>query len=194
MKVADAMAFLSTLSATAEVDVTLRDLGSAKTDAERARDYRLRKKDASRRHVTVRDGGGKGEVCLGSEKEAEKSGEETGNGSNLTGGSRGNVTAIVTASRDARRPKGWTRVPVEWQPNDAHCAIARERNVDFDLELSKFRDHDFARPKRDADATFRNWLRNAQPSRTSVTHYKSAGTLQLERAARLAEEQRKALA
>jgi hypothetical protein len=55
----------------------------------------------------------------------------------------------------------WRRVPEAWQPNDAQRKLATELGVNVELELAKFRDHEFAKPKTDADAAFRTWLRNA---------------------------------
>jgi hypothetical protein len=55
-------------------------------------------------------------------------------------------------------------VPEAWQPSPEHRQIARDLRIPFDLELAKFRDHEFTVPKRDPDATFRNWIRNAKPS------------------------------
>lgn len=59
------------------------------------------------------------------------------------------------------RGKTWRRVPVDWAPNDTHRALARELGVNFELELAKFRDHEFERPRSDADLTFKNWIRTA---------------------------------
>jgi hypothetical protein len=39
--------------------------------------------------------------------------------------------------------------------------LAGTLGVDLAGELAKFRDHEFAKPKTDADAAFRTWLRNA---------------------------------
>jgi hypothetical protein len=64
-------------------------------------------------------------------------------------------------ARAGQRPATWFRVPAGWEPNDEHRRIAAERRVDFQDELERFKDFDFERPKRDADATFRNWLRNS---------------------------------
>jgi hypothetical protein len=57
-------------------------------------------------------------------------------------------------------------VPEGWQPSDQHRQIASECCVPFELELAKFRDHEFSTPKHDPDATFRNWLRNARPAKS----------------------------
>jgi hypothetical protein len=56
----------------------------------------------------------------------------------------------------------WRVVPEDWQPTDEHREIAAARGVDFDLELAKFRDHEFKDPKSNANAAFRNWLRGAR--------------------------------
>lgn len=74
--------------------------------------------------------------------------------------------ATVEPDSEPKRKRGRKgKPPADWQPTDAHRAIARERGVDFELELAKFRDHEFATPKSDYDATFRNWLRSATPQR-----------------------------
>ncbi len=75
-------------------------------------------------------------------------------------------SARVAAKRVARRR--WTRVPEGFEPTAEHELIAAERGVDLRGELAQFRDHEFARPKSDADATFRNWLRKALPVRNGV--------------------------
>jgi hypothetical protein len=68
--------------------------------------------------------------------------------------------------RKAPKQARWRVVPEEFEPTDEHRRIARERGLDFNLELAKFRDHEFDKPKSDPHATFRNWLRNATPPRT----------------------------
>jgi len=52
-------------------------------------------------------------------------------------------------------------VPASWEPNDKHRALARKHGVDFELELEKFRDHEFKEPKTKADLAFNRWLRTA---------------------------------
>lgn len=42
--------------------------------------------------------------------------------------------------------------------------MATALGVDLELEMAKFRDHQFRDPRTDPDATFRNWLRNARPT------------------------------
>lgn len=65
----------------------------------------------------------------------------------------------VGAPKSKRR---WRRCPADWAPTEEHRQLARERGVDFETELAKFRDHEFATGKSDANGTFRNWLRNAR--------------------------------
>lgn len=67
--------------------------------------------------------------------------------------------------RERARVKAWRRVPADWGPTHQHRELARERGVDFELELGKFRDHDFKTPKRDANAAFRNWLKSPYADR-----------------------------
>lgn len=75
-----------------------------------------------------------------------------------TGGAR------ETAKSRKAPARRWRRVPESWEPTVDHRQIASNLRLDFALELAKFRDHEFANPKQDADATFRNWLRAAKPA------------------------------
>lgn len=79
----------------------------------------------------------------------------------------GSTTEPDSDPKPKRGRKG--KPPADWQPTDAHRAIASERGVDFSLEVAKFRDHEFATPRSDYDAAFRNWLRSATPQRRSGT-------------------------
>jgi len=63
-------------------------------------------------------------------------------------------------SEQPRVPR-WRRVPDGFQPTTAHQALAATLGVNLDVELAKFRDHEYRDPKSDADAAFRTWLRNA---------------------------------
>ena len=67
------------------------------------------------------------------------------------------------AGKPARRA---TQLPDEWRPSAAHSDLATERGVDLDEEAAKFRDWCAANgaTKKDWEATFRNWIRNARPS------------------------------
>lgn len=96
VKVSKALELLSTLPPDAAVKVTLElvdELAAPMTDAERAREYRKRKRSSVTENVTFRDGGVRGGSKQGSEKEAEKKGE---NGSTQQVDLGATVTKIVT--------------------------------------------------------------------------------------------------
>ncbi len=76
------------------------------------------------------------------------------------------------APKPAKSPR-WRRVPADWVPNETDLAKARELGVNVELELERFRDHEFDKPKSDADATFRNW------TRTALERSRSGGQLRL---------------
>lgn len=65
-------------------------------------------------------------------------------------------------ARAKGRPARWRRAPGDFAPGDKHRKLAASLGVDFELELAKFRDHEFDKPKSDADRSFSNWLRNAK--------------------------------
>lgn len=65
-----------------------------------------------------------------------------------------------SAVRGRRAPSGFTA-------DHTHEAIAAERGIDLAAELARFADHEFATAKSDWAATFRNWLRRAQPTALS---------------------------
>jgi hypothetical protein len=97
----------------------------------------------------------------------------------------------VGAAKPKRR---WRRCPAEWTPTDEHRQLARERGVDFETELAKFRDHEFATGKSDANGTFRNWLRNARTTALALPTRQAPGSnfdRLAARAVRLAEEEKR---
>ncbi len=51
------------------------------------------------------------------------------------------------------------RVPDSWQPNDGHRELARRYGRNLELELARFRDHEWKEARLDWSAAFRNWLR-----------------------------------
>lgn len=97
------------------------------------------------------------------------------------------------------RAKRWRRVPDDWQPKDSHRDLARREGVDLERECASFRDHEFNPPRQDADAAFRNWLRNAarftrrngNGQRMLVGH-QSASAAAVARANRIVDEELKA--
>jgi len=72
------------------------------------------------------------------------------------------------------------RVPSGFTPDEQHRAIAADRKVDLEQELAAFCDHEFAAPRSDWPAAFRNWLRRARaPLRAVREHPTDARIRQL---------------
>lgn len=71
------------------------------------------------------------------------------------------VASPPESTRTRKRRALWHRVPEDWTVKDSHRTLAGELGVDCDREAEKYRDHEFAKGKSDADAAFRTWLRNA---------------------------------
>lgn len=95
------------------------------------------------------------------------------------GGSR-ETTAVLDVDGDGdgelkvattTAAKRGTQLPKTWAPSDAHRRLAAERSVNVDEEADKFRDWCAANgaTKKDWEATFRNWIRNARPTPGNVT-------------------------
>lgn len=83
--------------------------------------------------------------------------EYTGTAEPLVPETNSQEVTVLARSRRSRR------APADFLPSDEHRRLAAERDVDLDGELAKFRDHEFANPRSDWPATFRNWLRSATP-------------------------------
>ena len=76
--------------------------------------------------------------------------------------------------RGAKAPpaKRATQIPKDWHPTEKHVALAAERRVNITEEAEKFRDWCISTgaTKKDWDATFRNWIRNARPTQATAQH------------------------
>jgi hypothetical protein len=76
---------------------------------------------------------------------------------------------ILTGSAEGKKPRAKKPPTVEhfmpegWAPTPAHVAKARERNVDLDLELEKFRNWADNRKALSWNGRFATWLLNAKP-------------------------------
>lgn len=73
-------------------------------------------------------------------------------------------------SKPARGAKTGQRqrfVPDAWMPRDTHRALALELRVAIEIELAKFREHEFKDPKTDFDRAFSRWLRRSVEFRSS---------------------------
>jgi hypothetical protein len=79
----------------------------------------------------------------------------------IQGSQEGTHVGPRAQSSTRRSVAKWRRVPESWNPSEAHRELAKQLGVSIEAEEPKFRDHEFAKPKSDADAAFRTWLRNA---------------------------------
>jgi hypothetical protein len=68
-----------------------------------------------------------------------------------------------------KKAKSWKFCPADFQPSEAHRLLARQLTVNLEVELAKFRDHEYAKPKTDPGRAFATWLRTA-------SEYKRNGT------------------
>jgi hypothetical protein len=75
------------------------------------------------------------------------------------------LSTINNQSSGKSSSKRGRRAPSDFAPDASHMAIAEERGLDLDAQLASFADYEFAAPKSDWAATFRNWLRRAQVTR-----------------------------
>ena len=66
-----------------------------------------------------------------------------------------------TESEKRRAKRGSRRVPEDFQP-DLDFARREISDIDAEAEAAKFRDYEFARPRRDWEATWRNWIRTCK--------------------------------
>jgi len=88
---------------------------------------------------------------------------------------------------DVSRPKATGRkrparaLPDDWQPNEKHADLARERGLNLERESAQFRDHAAAKDRRmvDWDAAFRQWLNSsyAKPDPAAPATGKAASRL-----------------
>jgi hypothetical protein len=67
----------------------------------------------------------------------------------------------TTDGRAKPKNRPWRFVPDSWQPNDHHQQLAVDVGVNLAEQVALFRDHEFAKPKTDADRAFSRWLRTA---------------------------------
>lgn len=68
--------------------------------------------------------------------------------------------------RDSSAPKRASKLPDSWTPTAEHQAQAAQAGINISLEVEKMRDWALSKgeTRKDWNATFRNWLRNARPT------------------------------
>lgn len=221
MKVSELVARLQTFPQDAEVEASVRlildDLARPMSAAERARAYRLRKRDTVTTERDVRDVGGKGGICAEIENQAEKK-EETGSTCQVDLGE----TVTKTVTRHVTQRDGQVVQVFEfWREETSHARAVLDRKRAARIEsrlregftperlcaaIANRRNDPFLMGSNDTGRIFdgiETLLRDAAqverlekltaPLTGKSVGFKSAGTLQLERAARMATEERKAL-
>lgn len=77
-------------------------------------------------------------------------------------------------SERARRPRGARRCPTDAEI-DLPWALAELPDLDAEAEAAKFRDYEFAKPRTDWPATWRNWIRTCKSSGKYARRTGSAG-------------------
>jgi hypothetical protein len=82
----------------------------------------------------------------------------------LDSAERRNLPSIKTEKTTTHSARA-TGLPKDWSPSNAHAALAFSLGADLAFEADKFRDWVASDgvTKKDWEATFRNWLRNARP-------------------------------
>ena len=92
-------------------------------------------------------------------------------GPRVDGDGDGELMVMVSGGDKSPPAKRATQIPKDWQPTEKHVALAAERRVNITEEAEKFRDWCISTgaTKKDWDATFRNWIRNARPSQHAPT-------------------------
>lgn len=68
---------------------------------------------------------------------------------------------ISKPARATPKSAKWRFVPDDWQPSDAHRELAVKLRLDLEQQVELFRNHEFAKPKSNADKTFNRWLLQA---------------------------------
>jgi len=73
--------------------------------------------------------------------------------------------AVISRPQKTREKKPnstqWRRFPPDFEPDESHRQLATQLGLNLAQQLAEIRDHQFAKPKSDAAATLRTWLRNA---------------------------------
>lgn len=77
------------------------------------------------------------------------------------------------------RARGSRRCPADWMPDQKTFNVGVSAGLsaaDITAELTKFRDHEFAKPKTEWAATFRNWLRTAAEGKQRNERNRNSGS------------------
>lgn len=84
----------------------------------------------------------------------------------MLGDDLSNAEREKESKRDSSAPKRASKLPDSWTPTAEHQAQAAQAGINISLEVEKMRDWALSKgeTRKDWNATFRNWLRNARPT------------------------------
>ena len=90
-------------------------------------------------------------------------------------------TARAKRSTKPRTRKLAIALPVDWSPTDVHAGIARERGVELELQVRKFKAHAEANARTAVswNGAFTQWLLNSWPDRNAPSNQRSNGMAEL---------------
>ncbi len=87
------------------------------------------------------------------------------------------ISSLRSEGRERPRPKGQKRCPEGFEP-DLDFARREVPGIDAEAEAAKFRDFEFAKPRSDWPATWRNWIRTARDRGTYAKAAAAPGAIQ----------------
>lgn len=90
-------------------------------------------------------------------------------------------TARAKRSTKPRTRKLAVTLPVDWSPTDVHAGIARERGVELELQVRKFKAHAEANARTAVswNGAFTQWLLNSWPDRNAPGSNRNNGMAEL---------------
>ena len=71
------------------------------------------------------------------------------------------LTLTETKKKTHKGPRSWRICPEDFEPTQKHLDLATELHVNYERELTAFREWEFKDPKTDASKAFFRWLRSA---------------------------------
>ena len=125
-----------------------------------------RERDRERKRNQPRDKGGKfaGRTVNAMDSARNPDGADTDSRGNVSDSTVPLPSPPLPAPSSA--PKRASKLPDDWTPTAEHQAQAAQAGINISLEVEKMRDWALSKgeTRKDWNATFRNWLRNARPT------------------------------
>lgn len=142
------------------------------TDAQRAREYRARRRDRAMldklpepRQLSIEDVTGRDETVtgVGGVRHSDPSLADPAVPDQPCLEGSASPPSHPPVSQKGKRKKPGREIPEDWTPEATHEALARQKGVDLDDEAARFRDHARAHGRMCVNwsAAFSNWLRGA---------------------------------